>query len=262
MVECPDAGSSLGRCQERDEVVLPTIPCDPDEQLNGIEGRERAEVLRREEAEEGLLSRLDALEESLRGGDDAREWVGLQEGPPLLLAFVAQALENKVQVFDEEKECLASEPVDQDRFESLEDLRRGAIEEVFQPVPGKLGRVFLGQKFIDALQQLHERCDRLVLEQPGDTDLVQVRGVSRDPVVQKRDQVRLADPARADQQDLMLVAGDGALSRTRSTILASIAWRWTNISSSTWGSVRLGVNRQMKSLPAMCQSPLSSAHQR
>ena len=55
------------------------------------------------------------------------------------------------------------------------------------------------RSFIDPLQQLDERRNRLVLEQPGDSNLIRERGILRDPVVQQRDEVRLADPARSDQ---------------------------------------------------------------
>ena len=139
-------------------------------------GREAAGGVGREEAEEGLFAALDAPEEPLRSRHDAGERVGLQEGSPLRLARVPQAFEGQVEVLDEQQEGPVSELVDQGRLQGPEDLGGRLIQEVIEPVWGNSAGYSSASKLIDPLEQLNERGDRLVLEEPGDPHAIRERG--------------------------------------------------------------------------------------
>ena len=93
MMDRADARASFRGSQERNQVGLVAVERDATEQLDSVRHWERAEMVRREKAEERLLAGLHAFEAPLRGGHDAGERVGPQEAAPVLLALISEAVE-------------------------------------------------------------------------------------------------------------------------------------------------------------------------
>ena len=210
MMQRPDPGMSATGGEKIHDAGLLLKPRDILEQLGRLPHIQWFEMLGLEEAKKGTGPAGKILHQPLRRGDDGELGMLLDEGPKLFLTGVPQPLKDGVKILHHHQERSGTERGEQmPGHEFLSVLRLQIIRRIKHVISEFSGITFHqgGVNFDEEFQQCGAG---LVLVEPGDAQPVREFNVRPQTTDNEGDEMGFAAPPGTDEQQMVLVIGEGA----------------------------------------------------